>query len=187
MNKNGVVAISEIDESLDKMLDDPEYWAKIEEDEKEGTILRNKSKTSKRGKRPVARVRNHQFTHKQWRRFLSYYPPLDVNKVYRLDGHIAIYIGASHYDEETDSYYYWHMNYSLNFYNHLFISPRGDLRVLRGKIEVFRHDSVFATGRPSLIKSMRRRTNRFIRHMPLSENDSNSWNYYRKRFIEDLD
>ena len=163
-----------MEEAVVKMMDDPDLIEKIMSDE----VLDDEGKSRASGQRPVfrrqvARVRNRAFRHGQWKKFLSASPSLDPKDIEGLDCYNAVFAGGPYRN--------------INLSNHLFISRRGDIRVLRGKTQLLGHGAGFVTGPSSFIREMRKNTNRYVRHMPVSEDNCNSWNYYRKLHSEEFD
>ena len=163
----------EMENALAKMQESPEFIDKFMYDESESNnkTLMPKQKSSR--KCSIARVRNHNFAHRQWRKFISFHPGIDTVRLSGLDCYNAIFCGGP-YD-------------NINIYNHMFLSKRGDIRILRGKIQVLRKDKGFITGPSSLIKDIKKHTNRCVRHMPVNEDNCNKWNYYRKQHLESFD
>ena len=178
----------EIEEALATMSKDPVYIEKYDMDEYELSVDSNSlSSNRKKPERRVAWIRNHNYKHRQWRRFLSLSPGISISERGRHYNISGIFICLSYYDEDDKRFYEHTKYYAINLFNHLFISKRGDLRVHRGKIQIWRHNMAYVTGGPSWVKEIRHNTNRRIRNMPVNENNCNHWNYYRKQNIVRFD
>ena len=130
----------------------------------------------KKGKfRPCAWTRKRLHKKREWRKFLNINPGKTNNEY--LPGHNMIYV----FGGESD----WKTRYALNPYNHRYLSKKGDVRVLRGKIQL--DVGVIVTGSPCTVKEIRRMTNRYVRHLPVSDDNCCRYTYYKRRYKDRYD
>lgn len=180
----------EFEKALIGMTENPDFIDKFEEDSfliSEELSEQDRKHDRVKKSRPVSWIRNHDFNHRQWKRFLSHSPGESIECRGRHYYNNGIFICLSYYDEDNNTFHNFHKCYNLNLYNHLFISKRGDIRKLRGKIQIWKGCMAYVTGSSSEMKAIRTYTIRKVRNMPIDENNCNRWNYYRKQHIIDFD
>ena len=107
MNKNKIIN-PEIEKALLDMTKNPDFIEKIEEDDyvlsAGKTDLRTYHNDKTKKERPVAWIRNHNFTHRQWKRFLSHSPGENIEKRGRHYHISGIFICLSYYDEDDKTF-----------------------------------------------------------------------------------
>ena len=92
------------------------------------------------------------------RRFLSMNPAMDYSAMKGLyHFNKGIYLNSACYDLDNASFYDPHVNYCLNPYTRVYLTYRGDLRIMHG--DIFRIGTSFALGytKKKAIKCMNRK------------------------------
>lgn len=159
----------------------PEYVEKYLLDE-EDVCFAVKSKCAEK-QREHAWNRKRQHKKKMVRRFLTMNPAMDFSNMAGQNCREAIYINYPHV---FDGAYQDHrMEYALNPYTKVFLSPRGDLRVYHGNISYIRGSYTLA----NKDKSLQRVTNRRIRKAAMEDITATNFSYCKKRYgpwVDDL-
>lgn len=171
----------DFEEAIVSMMDSPEFQEKIVVDMDEKQLENMPMRSEKQRLDPWSRKRKHK--KKMVRRFLSMNPAMDYSNMFGQNCRQAIYI---HYPRVFDGEYQDHrMEYALNPYTKVFLSPRGDLRVYHGNISYIRGSYTLA----NKDKSLQRVTNRRIRKASMEDIATTSFSYCKKCYgpwVDDL-
>ena len=159
----------------------PEYAEKYLLDE-EDVYCTTKPKRAEK-LRENAWNRKRHYKKKMVRRFLTMNPAMDFSNMAGQNCRQAIYI---HYPNVFDGEYQDpRMEYALNPYTKVFLSPRGDLRVYHGNISYIRGSYTLA----NKDKSLQRVTNRRIRKASMEDIATTNFSYCKKCYgpwVDDL-
>lgn len=146
----------EMEGALDGFENDPDYLEKVTEyDEKTIGNFNNKKPVKTRN---CAWIRNRSYKKKIVRRFLSMNPAMDYSTMKGICHiHNGIYLNYACYNHDDSSFYDPHVNYCLNPYSRIYLTHRGNLRMMHG--DLFRIRTSFALGytKKVAIKCMNRR------------------------------
>lgn len=153
--------------ALEGVENNPEFLMKADEQDEKTTI--NLKKTYEFKHRTCAWVRKRYYKKKIIRRFLSMNPAMDFSKkngvIHEIHG---IYLNFACYDERNGEFNDPHVNYCINPYTRVYLSNRGNLRIMHG--DLFRIRTSFAIGntKKDAIKCMNRRLRRadFSEYIP---------------------
>lgn len=127
--------------------------------------------------------RKRQYKKKLVRRFLSMNPAMDYSNMAGQNCAEAIYINYPHVF--NGEYHDHRLEYTLNPYTKIFLSPRGDLRVYHGNISYI-HGSYTLANKD---KNVQRITNKRIRKADMEDISTVDFSYCKKRYgpwVDDL-
>lgn len=153
--------------SLDNLDNNPLYLEKIMMDDEEG--FSDEPKRVFSPNRESARNRTRKHKKNLMRRFLSQKPTMDLTKVFGCRPESGWYIAMDIHDD-----------YSINPITHVYLSPRGDVRVLHGAIPMH-CNRVFQLSSRKEIKALAKVTNRKIRHAKINEDTPLQYSFYKKQ------
>ena len=122
-------------------------------------------------KRPCAWVRKNEHRKKLKRKYriMHHWGNSQAKKGIQLQN--IIYVDC----DDTD----WRTHGFINYHQHLYLSSRGDIRVIHGSITAYPH--VF-TPTPTYVKKFHAvQANRRIRHMRISEDSSLNYGWLKKK------
>ncbi|WP_034451164.1 hypothetical protein [Butyrivibrio sp. AE2032] len=152
--------------SLDNLDNNPLYLEKkILDDE---GVCEDEPKRVCNQNRESARNRNRKHKKKLIRRFLSQKPTMDLTELYGCRPESGWYVALDIHDD-----------YSINPITHVYLSQRGDVRVLHGAIPMH-CNRVFQLSSRKEIKALAKVTNRKIRHTKINEDTPLQYSYYKK-------
>jgi len=134
----------------------------------------NDEQTENAGKkRPCAWLRKHEYKNRQKKKYqiMHHWGSSQVETGMQLRSN-TIYLG----DNKTD----WRTHGYVNYHQHLYLSARGDIRVIHGSITALPH--VF-TPLPTYVKKTHIvQANRRIRHMKKPEDTSMNYSWLKKKY-----
>ena len=116
-------------------------------------------------------IRNRKHKKKLISRFLSLNPTMDYTHFYGCRPEEGWYFCTDSKGE-----------YDINPFSHVYLSQRGDIRVLHGTILSF--DKAFFLSSRKEIKTRARATNRKIRHAKINEDMSLQYSFYKKQALK---
>ncbi len=124
--------------------------------------------------RPCSWVRKRAHKKKMVRRFLSMNPAYDYSRSSGMRPEPAIWLNS--FFVHNNTYYDPMLTYCINPYYHIYLSPRGNLRIYHGAID-FDHGR-FAMGHKNL--NAKKKTNNILRRIKSDEEMIHSASVYRK-------
>lgn len=124
--------------------------------------------------RPCSWIRKRNHKKKIIRRFLSMNPAYDFSGLIGIRPEPAIWLNSFCVGETED--YDPMLTYNINPYYHIYLSPRGDLRIYHGDIS-FEHGS-YAMGHRN--RGAKKKTNKILRRIASDEEMIHSASVYRK-------
>ena len=147
---------------MDDYWDDSAVLEKLELNEEE---CKEKSKHAPLAKseRPCSWIRKRNHKKKMVRRFLSMNPAYDFSDAHGIRATPAIWLNSFFMDDIRC--YDPMLTYVINPYNHIYLSPRGDLRIYHGAVS-FDH-GWFAMARKN--PCTKRKTNKALRRIASDE------------------
>ena len=152
---------------LDNLDNDPLYLEKMMMDDE--MVCDDEPKIVCSRTRECARNRNRKHKKKLIRRFLSRKPTMDLTKLYGCRADSGWYVAMDINDD-----------YDINPITHVYLSRRGDVRVLHGAIPMHRK-RVFQLSTRKEIKDIAKTTNRKIRHAKINEDTPLQYSFYKKQ------
>ena len=155
---------------LDQHWDDSAVTEKTEQDDVQHEETVNHSQQYSR--RPCSWIRKRNHKKKMVRRFLSMNPAYDYSKMQGIRPEPSVWLNS--FCMDAKGYYDPMLTYGINPYYHIYLSPRGDLRIYHGVISFDHGWMAMANKNPCTKK----KTNKTLRR--ITSDDDMIHGSYRK-------